>query len=176
MTPWTAAHHASLSFTISWSLLKLMSIRSMMPSNHFILCHPLLLKIFIALQITVGLLDIGLQYFFIYIRRKVGVGGHAEVEAQWLAKFRSKEQNLLLDVLCLGPGERVQAPQEGNDKALPQKPQVHWLGEGAKGSRTQAMHRLFKKKSKTFFIGQKKNKKPSKMSSILSPLLLYSEL
>ena len=97
----------------------------MMPSNHFILCHPLLLKIFIAFQITVGLLDIGLQYFFIYIRRKVGVGGHAEVEAQWLAKFRSKEQNLLLDVLCLGPGERVQAPQEGNDKALPQKPQVH---------------------------------------------------
>ena len=34
---------ASLSFTISWILLKLMSIESMMPSNHFILCHPLLL-------------------------------------------------------------------------------------------------------------------------------------
>ena len=50
-----AAHHTSLSFTISWSLLKLMSIRSMMPSNHSILCHPLLLKIFIALQITGGL-------------------------------------------------------------------------------------------------------------------------
>ena len=42
-TPWTAAHQASLSFTISWSLLKLMSIESMMPSNHPILCHPLLL-------------------------------------------------------------------------------------------------------------------------------------
>ena len=42
MTPWTAAGQASLSFTISWSLLKLMSIESMMPSNHFILCHPLL--------------------------------------------------------------------------------------------------------------------------------------
>ena len=42
-TPWTAAHQASLSFTISWSLLKLMSIESMMPSNCFILCHPLLL-------------------------------------------------------------------------------------------------------------------------------------
>ena len=42
-TPWTAAHQASLSFTISWSLLKLMSIESVMPSNHLILCHPLLL-------------------------------------------------------------------------------------------------------------------------------------
>ena len=41
-TPWTAAHQASLSFTVSWSLLKLISIESVMPSNHFILCHPLL--------------------------------------------------------------------------------------------------------------------------------------
>ena len=41
--PWTAAHQASLSFTISWSLLKFMSIESVMPSNHHILCHPLLL-------------------------------------------------------------------------------------------------------------------------------------
>ena len=43
VTPWTAAHQASLSFTISLSLLKLMSIESMMPSNHLILCRPLLL-------------------------------------------------------------------------------------------------------------------------------------
>ena len=42
-TPWAAACLASLSFTISWHLLKLMSIESVMPSNHFILCHPLLL-------------------------------------------------------------------------------------------------------------------------------------
>ena len=42
-TPWTAAQQASLSFTISQSLLKLMSIESVMPSNHLILCHPLLL-------------------------------------------------------------------------------------------------------------------------------------
>ena len=41
-TPWTAAHQASLSFTISWSLLKLMSIELVMPSNHVILCCPLL--------------------------------------------------------------------------------------------------------------------------------------
>ena len=42
-TPWTAAHHASLSFTISQSLLKLMSIESVIPSNCLVLCHPLLL-------------------------------------------------------------------------------------------------------------------------------------
>ena len=41
--PWTAAHQASLSFTISRNLLKLMSIESVMPSKHLILCHPLLL-------------------------------------------------------------------------------------------------------------------------------------
>ena len=42
-TPWTAAHKASLSFTISQSLFKLTSTVSVMPSNHLILCHPLLL-------------------------------------------------------------------------------------------------------------------------------------
>ena len=41
-TPWTAASQASLSITISQSLLKLMSIESVMPSNHLVLCHPLL--------------------------------------------------------------------------------------------------------------------------------------
>ena len=43
VTPWTAAHQASLSITSSWSLLKLMSIESVMPSSHLILCRPLLL-------------------------------------------------------------------------------------------------------------------------------------
>ena len=42
-TPWTAAHQTSLSITNSWSLLKFTSIQSVMPSNHLILCHPLLL-------------------------------------------------------------------------------------------------------------------------------------
>ena len=41
--PWMAAYQASLSITNSWSLPKLMSIKSVMPSNHLILCHPLLL-------------------------------------------------------------------------------------------------------------------------------------
>ena len=39
-TPWTAACQTSLSFIVSWSLLKLMSIDSMMPSSHLILCRP----------------------------------------------------------------------------------------------------------------------------------------
>ena len=43
VTPWTSVYQASLSLTISWSLLKLMSIESVMPPNHLILCHPLLL-------------------------------------------------------------------------------------------------------------------------------------
>ena len=43
VTPWTAAHQASLSITNTWSLLKLMSIKSVMPSSHLILCCPLLL-------------------------------------------------------------------------------------------------------------------------------------
>ena len=43
LTPWTAARQASLSITNSRSLLKFMSIESVMPSNHLIFCHPLLL-------------------------------------------------------------------------------------------------------------------------------------
>ena len=44
VTPWTAACQASLSITSSWSLPKLMSIELVTPSNHLILCHPLLLR------------------------------------------------------------------------------------------------------------------------------------
>ena len=52
-TPWTAALQASLSFTVSQNLLKLMSVESVMPSNHLILCRPLLLgrcKLIISLK------------------------------------------------------------------------------------------------------------------------------
>ena len=52
-TPWTAARQASLSFTISQSLLKLMSIESVMPSNHFVLCRPILLLLSILPSIRV---------------------------------------------------------------------------------------------------------------------------
>ena len=52
-TPWTAARQASLSITNSWSSPKPMSIVSVMPSNHLILCHPLLLLPSILLSIRV---------------------------------------------------------------------------------------------------------------------------
>ena len=55
VTPWTAAHQASLSFTISQSVLKLMSIESVMPSNHLILSCPLLLLLSIFPSIRVFL-------------------------------------------------------------------------------------------------------------------------
>ena len=51
-TPWTAARQASLSFTIFWSFVKLMSIESLMPSNHIILCcHLLLPSIFPSIRV-----------------------------------------------------------------------------------------------------------------------------
>ena len=59
--PWTAAHQASLSFTISRSLLKLMSIESVMPSNHLILCCPLLLLLSIFSNIRVSSNELALH-------------------------------------------------------------------------------------------------------------------
>ena len=53
VTPWAAACQASLSFTISWSLLRLMSNKPVMPSNNLILCHPLLLLLSIFSSIRV---------------------------------------------------------------------------------------------------------------------------
>ena len=53
VTPWTAACQAFLSITNSCSLLKLMSIELVMPSNHLILCHPLLLLLSIFLSIRI---------------------------------------------------------------------------------------------------------------------------
>ena len=61
VTRWTAAHQASLSFTISRRLLKLMSIKSVMPSNHLILCHPLLLLPLIFPSIEVFSKELGLH-------------------------------------------------------------------------------------------------------------------
>ena len=53
VTPWTAAHQTSLSITNSWSLLRLMSTELVMPSNHLILCHLLLLLLSIFPSIRV---------------------------------------------------------------------------------------------------------------------------
>ena len=53
VTPWTAARQSSLSFTVSRSLLKLMSIELVMPSNHLVLCYPLLLMLSVFASIRV---------------------------------------------------------------------------------------------------------------------------
>ena len=64
VNPWTAAHQASLSFTISQSLLKLMSIESVMPSNHLILCRPLLLlpSIFPSIRVFSNVLALHIRW------------------------------------------------------------------------------------------------------------------
>ena len=51
VTLWTAARQASLTITNSWSLLKLTSIESVMPSNHLILCRPLLPSVFLSIRV-----------------------------------------------------------------------------------------------------------------------------
>ena len=60
-TPGTAAHQASLSFTVSWSLLKLMSIESVKPPNHLILCCPILFLLLIFPSIRVFFNELALH-------------------------------------------------------------------------------------------------------------------
>ena len=75
VTPWTAAHQASLSITNSWSLLKLMSIQSVMPSNHLILCCPLLLMPSIFPSIR----SFPVSQFFASGGQSIGVSASASV-------------------------------------------------------------------------------------------------
>ena len=72
-TPWTAARQASLSITNSRSLLRLMSIASVMPSNHLILCHPLLLLPSIFLSIRV----FSVSQLFTSVGQSIGVSASA---------------------------------------------------------------------------------------------------
>ena len=64
VTPWTAARQASLSITNSWSVLKLAPIKSVMPSNHLTLCHPLLLlpSIFPSIRVVSNELVLGIRW------------------------------------------------------------------------------------------------------------------
>ena len=75
VTPWTAACQASLSITNSWSLLKLMSIESVMPYNHLILCHPLLLPLSNFLSIRV----FSMSQFFASGDQRIRVSASASV-------------------------------------------------------------------------------------------------
>ena len=64
MTPWTAGLKASVSSTISCSLVQLMSIELVMPSNHLVLCHPLLLlpSIFPSIRVFSSELALGIRW------------------------------------------------------------------------------------------------------------------
>ena len=75
VTPWTTVFQASLSITNSWSLLKLMSIKLVMPSNHLILCRPLLLPPSIFPSIRV----FSMSQFFTSGGQSIGVSGLASV-------------------------------------------------------------------------------------------------
>ena len=74
-TPWTTAGQASLSITISQNLLKLMSIESVMPSDHLILYHPLLLLLSILPSIRV----FPMSHFFASDGQSIGVSASASV-------------------------------------------------------------------------------------------------
>ena len=94
-TPWTAALQASLSFTISWSLLRLMSIESKIPSNYLILCCPLLLlpSIFSSIRVFTNELALCIRWpkywsFSFSIRPSNGYS--------WLISFRIDLFDLLM--------------------------------------------------------------------------------
>ena len=86
----TAACQASLSFTISQSLLKLMSIESVMPSNHLVLCHPLLLlpSIFPSIRVFSNELTLGIRWpkywsFSLSISPSVEYSGLVSFKIDW---------------------------------------------------------------------------------------------
>ena len=82
--PRTTAHQTSLSFTISWSLFKLMSFESVMPSNYLILCHPLLLLPFIFPSIRSFQWVSSLHQ----VARKFSFCTSPSSEYSWLISFR----------------------------------------------------------------------------------------
>ena len=94
--PWTAAHQASLSFTISWSLLKFVSIESVMPSNHLTLCHPLLLLlIFPSFRVFSSESVLGIRWpkywsFSFSINLSREYSGLISFRMEWLISLQSK--------------------------------------------------------------------------------------
>ena len=93
-TPWTAAHQASLSITNSQSLRKLMSFELVMPSNHLILCHPLLLlpPIFPSIRVfsdesALGCPNAVTRGSFWFFRQKQQVISHSKANTFWQQHF-----------------------------------------------------------------------------------------
>ena len=106
--PWTEACQASLSFTISQSLLKLMSIESVMPSNHLILCHPLLLLPSVFPSIRVFYSE---SAFHIRWTRYLSFGISPNNEYSGLISFRIDSWFDLLAVSRISSSTTVQKPQ-----------------------------------------------------------------
>ena len=92
VTPCTAAYQASLSFTISWSLLKLISIDSMMPSSHLILCGPLPLlpSIFLSIRVFSNKLALHIrwpEYWIFSISPSNEYSGLMSIRIDWFDLF-----------------------------------------------------------------------------------------
>ena len=105
--PWTAAHQASLSITNSWSLLKLMSIKSVMPSNHFIFCRPLLLLPSIFSSIRVFSND----QFFLSGGQSIGVSASASVLPMNIQDWFPLALTALISLKSKGLSESSPMPQ-----------------------------------------------------------------
>ena len=100
VTPWTVAHQASLSVTNSRSLLKLMSIESVVPSKHFILCHPLLLLPSIFPSIMVFSNELGLFQWVISLNQVAQVLEFQLQSFQWIFWTDFLEDGLVGSACC----------------------------------------------------------------------------
>ena len=106
MTPWTAARQASPSFTISQSLLKLLSIQSVMLSNHLILCHSLLLlpSVFPSIRVFSGESDVCIRWpkywsFSFSISPSNEYSGLISFRIQWFDLAVQRTLKSLLDMI-----------------------------------------------------------------------------
>ena len=126
-TPWTAARQASLSITKSRSSLKLMSVKSVMPSNHPILCHPLLLPPSIFPSITIfSNQSVHCFRWPKYWSFSFSISPSSEYSG--LISFRIECLDLLAAQGTSPPGSSVRFPREGYWSGLPFPP----LGESSR--------------------------------------------
>ena len=105
VTPWTAAHQASLTFIISWSLLKLMSNRLVIPPKQLILCCPLLLLPSILPTIRVFYNESSLQigwakYWSFSIRLPLNIQGWFPLELTGLISFNPRDSQQYFQHHC----------------------------------------------------------------------------
>ena len=109
-TPWTAACQASLSITNSQSLLRLISIESVMPSNHLILCHPLLLlpSVFPSIRVFSNESALHIRWPK-YCSFSFSISPSYEYPG--LISFRMEAQSLELNKVISSPGSQPGRPQ-----------------------------------------------------------------